>query len=142
MGPLRLSKSLMVEAERKGLLNKRTVPKQIEYWAELGKTIEKVLSYEDIIAVMEGIKNISVEPLKSQPVDPDEIFNSIEKNRKAKKLSYKLTSAPVYFEASIKHSGLLDRVDAATGKRQSGRFVNGEFIEHDSRKTDLDSGRR
>jgi len=33
----------------------------------------------------------------------------------------------VYFEASQKIPGLIDRVNSATGKRQTGQFHNGEF---------------
>ena len=44
--PLRLSSELIAAAERSGAVYKRSVPKQIEYWAELGRSIERVVSMD------------------------------------------------------------------------------------------------
>jgi len=126
--PLRLDSSLVEAAKRKGSINKRSAPKQIEYWAELGKAVEQVLDLNDVFAVIQGLKNIKVESVKSTAVDPADIFDSLEESRKSKKLAAKVTSAAVYFEASRRQPGLLDKVNTATGERQTGRFTNGEFV--------------
>jgi len=128
--PLRLNAALIASAERSGAVYKRSVPKQIEYWAELGRAIERVVSMEDIIAVKENIKKIVFEPVAAKSADPAKVFSSLEKRRKSGKLSKEVTSAAVYYEASLKHPGLIDRVDSATGKRQAGHFQNGEFIKN------------
>jgi hypothetical protein len=125
--PLRLDSDLIAAAKREGSIKKRSVPKQIEYWADLGKAVEHVLDYNDIFAVIQGLKKIKVEPVKSSAVDPSDIFNSLEDSRKSKNLAEKVTSAAVYFEASRKRPGLLDKVNTATGERQTGKFCNGEF---------------
>jgi hypothetical protein len=125
--PMRLDPTLIAAAVKEGLMNKRTPPKQIEYWAELGKAVERVLNYDDVIAILEGFKKIVVEPVTSIAVDPDNVFNALEKSRKRGELSDKVTTSAVYYEASVKYPGLLDKVDSTTGKRQTGRFVNGEF---------------
>lgn len=128
--PIRLNPSLIASAEREGVMHKRTPPKQIEFWAELGKAVERVLNYDDVIAVLEGIKKITVEPVPSAAINADDVFASLEKGRKTGGLSDSVTSAAVYYEASLKRPGLLDRIEAASGKRQTGRFINGEFVEH------------
>jgi hypothetical protein len=125
--PLRLDSTLVAAAKREGSINKRSAPKQIEFWAELGKAVEQVLDYNDIFAVIQGLKRIKVESVKSDAIDPAVIFNSLEASRKREKLAEKVTSAAFYFEASRTRPGLLDRVNAATGERQTGRFYNGEF---------------
>ena len=125
--PLRLDSTLVAAAKREGSINKRSAPKQIEFWAELGKAVEHVLDYNDIFAVIQGLKRVKVESVQSEAVDPAEIFNSLEVSRKSEKLAEKVTSAAFYFEASRRRPGLLDRVNTATGQRQTGRFYNGEF---------------
>jgi len=125
--PLRLDSTLVAAAKREGSIKKRSAPKQIEFWAELGKAVEQVLDYNDIFAVIQGLKRIKVESVKSEAVDPEDIFNSLEVSRKSEKLAGRVTSAAFYFEASRRRPGLLDRVDAATGERQTGRFYKGEF---------------
>jgi hypothetical protein len=125
--PLRLDSTLVAAAKRKGSVNKRSAPKQIEYWAELGKAVEHVLDYNDVFAVIQGLKKVKVESVESITVDPAAIFNSLEESRKSEKLAEKIRSAAVYFEASRRQPGLLDKVNTATGERQTGRFYNGEF---------------
>ena len=122
--PLRLDTALVTAARREGSIRKRSVPKQIEFWAELGKAVEQVLNYNDVFAVIQGLKQIKVE---SVAVDPADVFNSLEDNRQSGELAKKVTSAAIYFEASRKQPGLLDRVNSVTGERQTGQFHNGEF---------------
>jgi len=125
--PIRLDPALIAAAKREGSINKRSAPKQIEFWAELGKAVELVMDRNDVFAVMQGLKKIKVESVKSVAADPADVFNSLEESRKSGELAKKVTSSAVYFEASQRKPGLLDRVHSATGKRQTGRFYNGEF---------------
>jgi hypothetical protein len=80
-----------------------------------------------VSAVTQGIKKIKVEPVTSIPVDPNDVFDSIEAVRKAGTLGARVTSAAIYYEASLSRPGLLDRVNASTGERKTGLFRNGEF---------------
>jgi hypothetical protein len=125
--PIRLDSALLEAAKREGSINKRTAPKQIEFWAELGKAVELVVDSTDIFAIIQGFKKIKVETVESIAVDPVEVFNALEESRKSGELAKNVTSSAVYFEASQKVPGLIDRVDSAAGKRQTGRFHNGEF---------------
>ncbi len=125
--PIRLNPTLMEAARREGSIKKRTAPKQIELWAELGKTVELVMDLTDVLAVIQGFKKIKVETVESVAVDPVDVFNLLEESRKSGELSEKVTSAAVYFEASQSKPGRIDRVNFATGERQTGRFHNGKF---------------
>ena len=125
--PMRLDAALVEAAKREGSIKKRSAPKQIEFWAELGKAVEHVLDYNDIFAVIQGLKKVKVESVESIAVDSADVFNCLEDERKSNKLAQKVTSAAIYFEASRRQPGLLDRVNTATGERQTGRFHNGEF---------------
>jgi hypothetical protein len=125
--PLRLSAALIDAAEKEGAIQKRSVPKQIEFWAELGKAVERVIDPTDAVALIKGFRTIKVEPAESTPVDPRDVFDSLEASRKKDGLAGKVTSAWFYYEASSSRPGFLDRVDARTGERRTGQFQNGEF---------------
>jgi hypothetical protein len=125
--PLRLSAALVEAAEKEGALQKRSAPKQIEFWAELGKAVDGVIDSADVVAVIQGLRKIKVEPVKSMAVDSRDVFDSLETIRESGDLAAKVTSAAVYYEASLSRPGLLDRVSSRTGERQTGQFYKGVF---------------
>jgi hypothetical protein len=125
--PLRLSTALVEAAEKEGALQKRSAPKQIEFWAELGKAVDGVIDSADVVAVIQGLRKIKVEPVTSMAVDPRNVFDSLESMRNSRALADEVTSAAVYYETSRSRPGLLDRVSSRTGERQTGQFHKGEF---------------
>jgi hypothetical protein len=60
-------------------------------------------------------------------VDSRDVFDSLETIRESGSLAEKVTSAAVYYEASLSRPGLLDRVNSRTGERQTGQFHKGVF---------------
>lgn len=127
--PMRLSLSLVISAEKAGAIHKRTTPKQIEYWAEIGKNVERMINMDDILGVTHGFKKIKIEPFESLPVPPKDIFDELEGYRSSGDLSKHVTFSEIYYEISVKHPGLLDRVNTVTGERNTGQFFNGKFEE-------------
>jgi len=125
--PLRLSSDLIEAAKTEAMVQKRSIPMQIEYWAELGRAVEGIIDLKDVFAVMQGVKTIRLESAFSAPIDPSDVFNDLEKNSSSKDVLSKLTAAPFYYEGSRRRPGLLDKVNVKTGERQTGHFENGEF---------------
>jgi len=125
--PIRIDPKLVELAKKEGGIKKRSVPKQIEYWAELGKAIESVIDLKDAYAIIQGFMKLTVKPLESKAVDPKNVFSSLENKRKSGELSEMVTNSSIYFEASKTKPGLLDRVNLISGKRQTGKFHNGKF---------------
>jgi hypothetical protein len=125
--PIRLNPSLIKAAEREGAVQKRSTPKQIEYWADLGRAVESVVDLSDVFAIRQGLKRLKLENVEAVSVDSDEVFEHLHHRTGTAPLSEAVTAAAVYFEASAEHPGLIDRVDAATGERRSGQFRNGKF---------------
>ncbi len=124
--PIRLDDELVYQAELEGRLHKRTTPKQIEFWAEIGKQLERVIDPSDLIAISQGLVRLRLEPAASNPVDPDEVIKETAQYRKMRDSAPPITQAPFYYEASRSQSGLLDRVKA-DGTREIGYFRDGEF---------------
>ena len=128
--PLRIDQDLALQAEREARIQNRSKTKQLEYWAKLGKAVSSKLTITDAFAVSQGIKTIKLEvtpPVQSIPIDSDAIFNDLENDRAKGLLAKNVTSAKIYYEASVEHPGYLDRVNSITKKRQTGSFEQGEF---------------
>jgi len=127
---VRIDKNLALQAEREARIQNRSNAKQIEYWAKIGKAISSKLSIADVFAVSQGIKTIKLEvtpSVQSIPVNSDDVFNDLENDRAKGLLAKNVTSARIYYEASVEHPGYLDRVNSVTKKRKTGTFENGEF---------------
>jgi len=127
---LRIDQDLAFQAEREARIQNRSKTKQLEYWAKLGKAISSKLNITDVYAVSQGIKTIKLEVVPSAqsiPIDSDVIFNDLENDRTKGLLAKKVTSAKIYYEASVEHRGYLDQVNSITKKRQTGSFENGVF---------------
>ena len=86
-----------------------------------------VIDLSDVFAVIQGLKRLKLETVESCGVDSDEVFSDLQHRIDDGRLSNDLTTSAVYFEASVKHPGMLDRVNTATGMRQTGQFRDGEF---------------
>ena len=127
---LRIDKDLVVQAGREARIQNRSKAKQLEYWAKLGKAISSKLNVEDVFAISQGFKIIRLEPMSSPgaiSIDSNLIFNELENDRSKGVLAGKVTSAKITYEASVKHPGYLDQVNAITNERKVGSFENGEF---------------
>lgn len=127
---LRIDRDLALQAEREARIQNRSKTKQLEYWAILGKAVSSKLSISEAFAVSQGIKTIKLEEppsVQSISIDSDDIFNQLENDRTKGFLTEKVTTAGIYYEASAKHPGCLDRVNSVTGERHTGLFERGEF---------------
>jgi hypothetical protein len=124
--PLRLDPDLVRAASAAARVHKRSVPRQIELWAEIGRAVEKNVSAEDLLAIREGLARIVLE--KGAPAaEPDDIFARLEKSRTKGVLAGRVCETAVRYQSSPAVPGLLERI-AADGSRSIGRFVDGEFV--------------
>ena len=125
--PMRLRSELVDAATRESQAQRRSVPKQIEHWAALGKVVENLIGYADIVDILSGQRRLTLSPIKSVNASPKDVFNALEQSRKSGALSKKVTSVAVYYETSRSQPGLIDQVDTVKGTRKTGQFRNGEF---------------
>lgn len=126
---IRLNTDLIFQAQSAAAVQCRSIPNQVEYWANLGRIISSVIGIEDAFAILQGLKDLRVEPTQTISIDSDTVFNNLEADRAKGFVDKPITSAPFYFEASQKMPGLLDRVNSQTGERKTGKFVTGKFSE-------------
>jgi len=123
---LRLSDDLVREAEVEALIHKRSSPKQIEYWAQIGKLVARSASSSELLALLQGFAKVEVNPLPTTPLDAGHIFATVDKARAQGGLTGVVSNAYVRYEASQSQPGFLDKVSPG-GVRETGHFRNGEF---------------
>lgn len=123
--PLRVNDGLFQDAEAEGSLLSRSAAKQVEYWAELGKRVAHSATPADILALMQGIARVHIEIPTTQPVDPENVFEMVDKA--SSKSGQQITRDVLYYEASKSRPGLLDQV-MPDGIRRTGHFSKGSFM--------------
>ncbi len=124
--PIRIQEDLMQAAELTAKRFHRSTAEQIEYWAELGRSVASTLDPDVLLSILSGLTTIKTEPVYNSPIDPDEVFQSLENDRKAGTLSDAVTSSVIRYQASLKHPGYLERIDK-NGDITTGQFANGQF---------------
>lgn len=124
--PMRLNDSLVHDAEVEAITQKRTAPKQIEFWAEIGKAVAGMVSSSALLSIVQGFSHINVLPNPSSTVSTHDVLEVLERDREDGSLYQTVTQAKVWYEASQVQPGLLDRV-TANGQRETGHFRDGQF---------------
>lgn len=125
--PVRLQENLMQSATISGKRFHRSAAEQVEYWAEIGRSVSDVLDPDALISVTIGLARVKVEPIYGEPVDPDDVFRTMEQQRRNGSLSQAVTNSAVKYQASLSNPGYLERI-GQDGKMTVGQFKNGEFI--------------
>jgi hypothetical protein len=125
--PIRLQNELMQAAETTARRFHRSTAEQIEYWAELGRSVSSTLDPDVLLSIVTGLARLNVEPVTGAPLDTDEVFNALEAQRDSGALLRSVTGSAVRYQTSLYHPGLLERIDQ-NGTVTTGQFENGEFI--------------
>jgi len=125
--PVRLQRELMESARVSGSVQHRSAAEQIEYWADLGRKVARIIDPEVLLAVEAGLARITVEQVQSPAVDPDAVFDALAADRRSGELGAAVAEiSPIRYQASREYPGLLEQIDAA-GRVLVGQFVDGEF---------------
>ena len=127
LSPVRLQDDLMQAAKLTGERFHRSTAEQIEYWADIGRKVSKVLDPDTLISISTGLAQVKVEPIYGTPIDPDDVFNSLEAQRQQGTLTQAVTSSAIKYQSSLVHLGYLEQIDQK-GNVSVGQFKNGEFV--------------
>jgi len=127
LSPVRLQDDLMQAAKLTGERFHRSTAEQIEYWADIGRKVSKVLDPDTLLSISTGLTQVKVEPIYGTPIDPDDVFNSLEAQRQQGTLTQAVTSSAIKYQSSLVHPGYLERIDQK-GNVSIGQFKNGEFV--------------
>ncbi len=124
--PIRLNDDLIEDAEDQIKYSFRSVPKQIEFWAMIGKTVEAVMTPADIAALTNGELEIKLLRKKTASINFETVFESLETDRKNGTLKSTMPLGSTWYEESTSHPGLIIR-HQSNGKIDLGVFENKKF---------------
>jgi len=127
LSPVRLQDDLMQAAKLTGDRFHRSAAEQIEYWADIGRKVSKVLDPDTLLSISTGLVQVKVEPIYGKPLDPDDVFNLLDAQRQQGTLTQAVTSSAIKYQSSLVHPGYLERIDQK-GNVSVGQFKNGEFV--------------
>ena len=123
---VRLDDSLVRHAAAEGAVNRRSTPKQIEYWTEIGRAVADDVSAEDLIAILQGIRKVRVEPVVAESVSSDELWAEVDAARGSGELERSISRGRTVYQASGDKPGYLEAI-YPDGSREVGEFRNGRF---------------
>jgi len=120
-----LSDALVNDARATSEVAERSLSGQIEYWAQLGKAIEPLLSRDQALLLSKRGETLPLAQIL-QTVDSAEGRERLEKH---------LIQLPFPHYAAADQPGYLVRIEE-NGTKSTGKFVNGMFVpeEHESRQ--------
>ncbi len=117
--PVRLEASLMDAAGLTGSIEHRS--------AVQGRMIERMVSPSNLTRVASGVSMINVSDIKGKAIDPDALFQALEVDRVAGKLSQKVTNSDsIRYQKSLSREGFLDQIHP-DGTTVVGSFKSGIF---------------
>lgn len=115
--PVKLSDALVLDARLAGEVMERSIAGQVEFWARLGRSVERLLDGERVLQLS---KSATVQPLST-------CLKSVDSKEGRERTAAWLQQQPFpHYEAHPKEPGLLIRI-TEDGTRSVGRFVNREF---------------
>lgn len=121
---VKLSDKLVLDARVIGKAVHRSIARQVEYWAGLGRAIESILQGRQTLALSQSA---SARPLS-------ECLDSVDTPEGRRRVVEFLQSQPYpHYEPASDSPGLLVRIDS-DGTRTAGRFVHREFQPVKARK--------
>ena len=125
--PIRLQSDLMQAAKVTGKRMHRSTAEQIEYWADMGRRVATILDPDALLSVALGLAKIKIEPVYGRPIEADEVFKSLEGDRRSGLLPEIISSSATKYQISENHPGYLEQINQ-DGEIATGQFDNGEFI--------------
>jgi acyl-CoA synthetase (NDP forming) len=124
--PIRLESQLMNAATVASSAVHRSASEQIEYWADIGRKVSKIINPDTLLAINAGLVRISLEETPAVSANADDVFAALDRNRKSGALSEAVTAQSIRYQACSSQPGMLEQVHP-DGRVIIGGFSNGEF---------------
>ena len=124
--PIRLQAELMHAATIASKLQRRSVAEQIEYWAEIGRCVSKIIDQDTLLEIVAGLVRLKIEPVAAVSVAPEQVLSDLERDRKNGTLADSVTTSSVRYQVSTRHPGQLEQI-LPDGRVLIGQFHDGVF---------------
>jgi hypothetical protein len=121
--PVKLSDALVLDARIAGEEQERSIARQVEFWAKLGRSLDLLLEGRQVQMLR---RNAGVQPLS-------EALASVDTPAGRKRVADVLATQPYpHYKQYCGQPGLLIRIDE-NGTQTVGRFVNRVFVSAEAR---------
>ena len=115
--PVKLSNALVLDTRLAGDLLERSIAGQVEFWARLGRSVERLLEGRQVLALC---RDANARPLSA-------CLESVDSPEGRRRMAEFLQGQPFpHYQPHPDRRDLLVRIDA-DGRRSVGRFVNRRF---------------
>ena len=125
---VKLSSELLRVAEQEADLAQRSIPRQLEYWALLGRAVEPFLKKDDCHALMAELKVINSLTLADAFPAADSVMAELEDSRSTGVLTASVTSAEVVYEIDDSRENGMIKI-LSDGTEIKGILMDGQFVE-------------
>jgi len=116
--PVKLSDALVLDARLAGDTVQRSIAGQVEFWARLGRSVERILEGDQVLQLCRA--------RATQPLS--HLLETVEAPEGRARLDTYLESLPFpHYKAHPTRAGILIRTEE-NGARTEGRFVNRQFV--------------
>jgi hypothetical protein len=115
--PVKLSDALVLDARLAGEVMERSIAGQVEFWARIGRSVDRLLGGQQTLRLCQSGKAESLF---------DSLVSAGTEEGRARVAAYLETRPFPHFESFKGQRGLLVRIDE-DGTRTVGRFINREF---------------
>jgi len=122
--PIRIEPTILERATVEGRIYRRSPPKQIEFWAEIGRQVSSMVDSKDLFAVFSGAASIAITHNTSQPVSTVDVLEGMHVDRLSGALQNSVTTALAIY--GVDGDGRIRRT-TADGRETSGHLVDGRF---------------
>ncbi|WP_038013004.1 TA system antitoxin ParD family protein [Terasakiella pusilla] len=126
---VRISERLFQAAYQKGKIECRSTAKQIEYWAEIGRTVERHagLTAMDLLQISSGAKTLIIEEMDVSNISSSTILELIEQDKASGDFQKDiLKNGPIY-QRCLTNTNYLEQIHP-DGSTKIGNFVDGCFV--------------
>ncbi len=127
VSPVRLEEGLMKAAATTGQTMHRSAAEQVEFWASIGRKVADMVDPGKLLAIKAGFATLSVEDTAPVTIDPDSVFDALDRDRDSGALSEAISSNQVRYQASVASPGKLEACHP-DGTVIVGQFLGGKFI--------------
>jgi ParD-like antitoxin of type II ParDE toxin-antitoxin system len=125
--PVKVSDKLLTLAKKEAAATHRSATAQIEHWATLGRAIEVMAAYRDVLALKRVGDALPIPAFVSRRVVHDLLATLVgDPDRESVKVRIRAAGGPLY-TTDARAPGLVTEITAA-GRRTPGRLVHRRFV--------------
>jgi ParD-like antitoxin of type II ParDE toxin-antitoxin system len=125
--PVKVSDKLLALAKKEAETTHRSATAQIEHWATLGRAIEVMAAYRDLLALKRAGNALPMPVFVPRAVVHDLLAGLVsDPDRESVKARIRAAGGPLY-TTDPRHQGLMAEVTPG-GRRTSGRLVHRRFV--------------